>query len=355
MDANHDHFFLRSVISDPQRGLPRRTRHIAPTLALITALLFAGSALSAVRIGTNGSETIVGTNGNDQLNGKGGDDILKGKAGNDMYYFADAWGSDSLVETAKGGIDTVNFHHVVTGPVAINLVPEWTSLGSNFNGVVSLSSSRVQFSYTLNGKAVESFVENAIGSQGVDRKTGNGDLIVGGGGKNILQPGGGGFDSLRDVGGWNDGPEGRPEIPVSNDVYKGFASNTGTDFVIDYGGNGDVLDLRPFSTEEIYFDAIDTDDDGATETLQIVMSTTTQVLILGQFADVPGLPGGANFHGRIETIIFTDETIKDIGTLQALGSTSANATSAKQRRLAAAAEGLAKEARTLAARHDALQ
>jgi Ca2+-binding RTX toxin-like protein len=151
------------VISDPQRGLPRRTRHIAPTLALITALLFAGSALSAVRIGTNGSETIVGTNGNDQLNGKGGDDILKGKAGNDMYYFADAWGSDSLVETAKGGIDTVNFHHVVTGPVAINLVPEWTSLGSNFNGVVSLSSSRVQFSYTLNGKAVESFVENAIG------------------------------------------------------------------------------------------------------------------------------------------------------------------------------------------------
>ena len=193
MDANHDHFFLRSVISDPQRGLPRRTRHIAPTLALITALLFAGSALwrcgsarTAVRRSSAQTEMISST-------AKGGDDILNGKAGNDLYYFADAWGSDSLVETAKGGIDTVNFHHVVTGPVAINLVPEWTSLGSNFNGVVSLSSSRVQFSYTLNGKAVESFVENAIGSQGVDRKTGSGDLIVGGGGKNILQPGGGEF------------------------------------------------------------------------------------------------------------------------------------------------------------------
>ena len=71
---------------------------LASALALLTALLLAGPALSKVLVGTDEPETLIGTKRNDQITGKGGQDILKGKAGNDTYFFADDWGQDFLIE-----------------------------------------------------------------------------------------------------------------------------------------------------------------------------------------------------------------------------------------------------------------
>jgi hypothetical protein len=165
---------------------------------------------------------------------------------------------------------------VTTGTVFVAMIPEWVDVFPGANAATG-PGGNVRFAFEANGALVQSSVENAIGGQG------DVDNIIGGGGKNVLQPGGGATDALLDVGGWNDGAGGRPEIPVSDDVYQGFATNTGSDFVQDFGGNGDVLDLRPYATGDVFATAIDFDHDanGTMESLQIVTGLTGQIIILG--------------------------------------------------------------------------
>jgi len=322
----------------------------------LVALLVSGPALAASRSGTNGNDTLVGTSGNDQITGKAGSDTLKGRAGNDTYFFANNFslnadlslGHDTLVERANEGIDTVNFHAVRDAPVSVRLVPSWLSVDPDFNAATG-PSGEVLFVFEANGALVQSTVENAIGGQG------DGDRIVGGGGKNIIQPGGGAADELGDIGGWNDGSAGNPEIAASNDIYKDFADNTGTDTIADYGGEKDVLDMRPFSIEDVAINAIDFDLNGTVESLQIVTSATSQVIVLGQFGDVFDQEAKSNLHGQIETIRFADAAFSTASALRNLAITSTEAPSGKQAELAAAADGLAKEARALTDPSDLLR
>ncbi len=201
----------------------RRLPLLAPTLALMAVLLVVGPALSALRIGTNGSETLTGTKGNDHITGAGGDDMLKGLAGNDTYFFASGWGADTLIEKPGQGTDTLNFRGVTGNGLFVGVVREWTA--SVFFAVWGPGSESITFS---NAGGIAQ-IERVIGGRG------DGDDIYGGGGAHTLMPGGGAGDNLTDYGGWNDGPAGRPEIPASNDTYKGFADNTGTVLVQDWG------------------------------------------------------------------------------------------------------------------------
>ncbi|HFQ14644.1 MAG TPA: DUF4347 domain-containing protein, partial [Gammaproteobacteria bacterium] len=58
---------------------------------------------------------IIGTDGNDTLTGNAGeDDNLSGLAGNDTYVFQDGWGSDTVIENADAGSDTLDFSRVTT-------------------------------------------------------------------------------------------------------------------------------------------------------------------------------------------------------------------------------------------------
>ena len=324
----------------------RRFVLLIPTLALLFVLLVPGLALAASRFGTNGNETLVGTSGNDQITGKAGSDKLKGLAGNDTYFFANnfslnadlALGHDTLLEKAGEGLDTVDFHAVKDAPVSVRLVRSWVSVDPNFNAATG-PSGEVRFAYQANGAVVQSVVENAIGGQG------DGDGIAGGEGKNIIQPGGGGADELGDFGGWDDGPAGIPELPASNDIYKGFAGNTGTDIVIDYGGAKDLLDMRPFAIEDVAITAIDLDNNATNESLQIVTSATSQVVVYGQFGDIFDQEAKSNLHGQIETIRFADTTFSTESALRNLAVASTEASAGNQARLAEAAEGLAKDAR----------
>jgi hypothetical protein len=310
-------------------------------ITLLATVLAAGPAFAALRIGTNGNDTLIGTTKNDQITGKGGNDVLQGKAGNDRYIFADNWGTDTLVEKDGEGSDTVDFHAVTTGPVRVLLVPESVDVDPTGNSATGPGGD-IQFAYEVNGQTIQSIVENAIGGQG-DR-----DLIIGGGGKNVLQPGGGATDIFIDLGGSNDGPDGSPDLPASDDVYKGFATNTGTDFVQDFGGNGDVLDLRPYATGDVFVTAIDLDGmHNSAETLQIVTGLTGQIIIVGQFGDVSNITTDFNYHGHIETIRFANKTFSTSSALRSATVASTEALSGKQVRLVEAAEGLAEEARVL--------
>jgi hypothetical protein len=359
MDDTRFATFFRTFTAGSHQGLLRRTGPLAASLALLAALLLAGPTLSALRLGTPGNDTLVGTTDNDQINGQEGSDILKGKAGNDTYVFDDNFslnsdlsvGHDTLVEKPGEGTDTVNLHAVTTGPAAILMVPEWgvdVEPTINFNAAFG-PSGEVRFAYNVNGQTIQSVVENAIGGRG------DGDNIMGGAGKNILQPGGGAQDVLQDVGGWNDGAGGRPDLPASNDVYKGFADNTGTDFIYDWGGGGDVLDMRPLSIKDVFVTHIDFDSTPATEeTLQIVTSLTSQVIVIGQFGDFLDQQAQTNLHGSIETIRFADATFSTASALQSTSVASTEALTSKQARLAEAAEGLAKEARALLDTNDPL-
>jgi hypothetical protein len=323
----------------------RRTRGthsllVAAVIVMGPILASGTPALSAIRIGTDQSETLTGTNGNDHLTGKGGNDTLRGLAGNDVYDFTDGWGGDTLEEKAKykiggkkvpGGTDTLSFRGVSSGSVAVRLLRQW---GPSYNGA-----------FGSNGELVilgTSVVENAVGT-----RSSSPDILTGGGEKNVLQPGGGVDDSLQDNGGYNDGPGGEPELPVSNDTFKGLNQNTGTISVFDWGGSGDVLDLRPFGAGDVYLDAIDVDGDpaGTKESLQIVTGGTSQVVVYGHFGDIAGLTSATGQHGRIERLIFADGTFSGASGV----STSKQSLTRKQAKLAEAAPRLVAEARRLAA------
>jgi hypothetical protein len=277
----------------------------APALALFAVLLIAGPAFAKVVNGTNGDDMLIGTKRKDQITGGGGQDLLKGKGGNDTYFFADNWGNDTLVETAKGGIDTLDFQGVSSDKVTVNLTPEWVSVSPS-NNSASGPGGEVLLAYEANGQTVQSIVENVIGG------TGDGDSINGGRGKNVLQPGGGESDLLLDFGGHDDGEGELPPIPVSNDIYKGFESNSGIDQIFDYGGQDDVLDMRPFESSDVSLTAFDFDNDPETEeSLEIETSPTTSVVILGQFGEYEPFTTDFGYHGHIEKLIFNDVTYTD--------------------------------------------
>ena len=330
----------RFVPSTRRLGMRAARRLLPLLLTLAITLPAADPSFSALRTGTHNAETLIGTDGNDQLNGMGNADTLKGKAGNDTYYFGNGFstpGIDKLIEKPGQGTDTLNFRGVTRANLQVMLVREWTSI--NGYRAVSPGGDEVNLVYNDGGAQVKSFIETVVGSRG------DNDTIMTGGGSHTLQPGSGSTDFLWDFGGYDDGPGGNPDIAASNDVYKGFADNTGSDEVGDHGGASDVLDMRPFSTEDVYIAPYDFDGDERDESLQIVTGFSSQVFVVGHFA--PYFDGQEN--GRMERIIFADQTITDSSALRRATTESLNA---RQAKLAKAAPKLARQARTQLARHD---
>jgi Ca2+-binding RTX toxin-like protein len=271
----------------------RKTKRLVLSLtAAGAALVFSSTvALAAISIGTDNSETVAGTDGNDQINGKGGDDRLLGRAGNDTYYFADGFGVDTLVDTA--GTDAMSFSTLSTG-VNAYLIPEW---GDAWNAVYDTDDETVRV--YLSTTTRDSLIEQFTGGLGED-------YVASGGANNTLRPGGGADDELRDYGGYGGGGMYDP-IPKSDDTYRSFASNTGTDRVTDYGGSADVLDLRPFESTDVYVDRVDAvedDNDTTEQSLRLVTGKNAEgedieVIIVGYFTN----------RYKIEEIRFADDTI----------------------------------------------
>ncbi len=282
-----------------------RVLTVAPLLAATALLLFCTGASAAIKIGTDGNDTVVGTKNADHITGKGGNDTLEGRAGNDVYHFADGFGIDTLIEPKKvgklpGGTDTVSFAGV-TGQSSIKLIPQWIGEGYNI-------------AYTSNGHILPGtfVVEKAVGGRSAD-------IIYTGSAKNTLKGGAGGTDELRDYGGWS-GTVDRPALPASDDTYKGFAAGPGFDTIIDHGGTADVLDLRPWDSSDVYIDAFDADGSGQDDSLTI-SAGDRGLYVYGHFAPLSTLRQDEN--GTMEKIVFADETITGTSGVKALVSASA--------------------------------
>jgi Ca2+-binding RTX toxin-like protein len=264
------------------------------TMMGLTLVLSSAVALAAVKIGTEGADRLSGTDGNDQITGKGGNDRTNGRAGNDTYYYANGFGVDSVIDSA--GTDTLSFSKLTAG-VNVYLIPEW---GEDYNAVYDAaddSTLRVSMSTTKK----DYLIENVAGGAGAD-------YIAGGKDDNVLRPGGGATDNLRDWGGY-DGSTSFPAIPVSNDTYKSFSANTGTDYVTDFGGTLDIVDLKEYESSEVYVDTIDLNNNGTEESLQLTMPNDTKVIVVGYFINYY-----TGQEGKIEEIRFADDTISDAQT-----------------------------------------
>jgi Ca2+-binding RTX toxin-like protein len=292
------------------RKIFSRTKRVSLSLAVAaTALLLSSPlALAEIRIGTDSAETLTGTNSADLINGKGGSDTLKGLAANDTYHFAGNFGDDTLEELSfykvgkkklAGGTDTLNFSRY-TADVNVRLVPDWANL--DYNRVVADQGVNT---VTLG----TSRVENAVGGL-------SDDTLEGGAARNTYSGGPGGDDSLYDWGGWQD--DGTfPAQAISDDTYKGFASGTGHDEVIDYAGAADRLDLRPLESSDVYVEAVDYDGDATNgeESLKMIINDATTVSVVGHFAPAIGDDMG---NGRIEQIVFSNETFTSAAEVRSL-------------------------------------
>ena len=313
-----------------QRGRVARS----VTLAAAAMMVAGGTALGALRIGTDGADILAGTSGADLFRPKAGADVLRGLAGNDVYQFENGWGRDAVEEkvrykvggkTVPGGKDTLDFAKVNNSGIGVILIRQWDR----------------NFAFTLADDAANRV---DLGASSVEKVVGSpkADIMTGGGEANVLDGSGGPGDQFYDYGGWHDGADDKPGLPTSNDAYLGAAANTaGTVMVQDWGGSADVVDLRPLRLAEVYIDRVQSDSDPELEGLQIVTGPDQSVWVPGQFGEYQDRTSRYGQHGQIEKLIFADVTI-DAGEVAGLAAASATSSGdGKNPKLAGAAARLA--------------
>lgn len=246
-------------------------------------------------IGTSGADLLIGTAGNETINGLAGSDQLIGGKGNDFfgplspasagagsdtYSFADGFGAgDFLIDAGPAtDKDTIDFSKV-TSSGSIRAIPEPTWDDEGYNEANS-GGNKVKFGATTT-------IEKMVGSS-------NSDQLNGGKQTNTYVLSAGGSDTVFDYGGFP-GSTYFTALPASNDTYTGYKS--GALYIADYGGSGDVLDLKPLKTTDVHFEK-----DGDNLVLRSGPSANDTVTISNQFTP----------QNRIEKIVFANRTITSI-------------------------------------------
>lgn len=164
-----------------------------------------GGALNDTFTGNALSNFIWGLAGNDTIDGGGGNDTINGGTGNDTYRFDTdgAGGSDTLVEAAVPGIDTLDFSATTTRNVAINLGllgPQVVNAGLTLTiaaggpfenitgGGLNDTLTGNLFNNTIRGLSGNDTLNGSGGNDVLDGGIGN-DLLIGGAGNDTLTGG----------------------------------------------------------------------------------------------------------------------------------------------------------------------
>ena len=126
---------------------------------------------------------------------------------------------------------------------------------------------------------------------------------------------------------------------MSDDTYKGFTSSSGTDYVVDWGGSADTIDLRSFDSSEVYFDAVDLNGNGTNESLLLLTGDNSGVIVVGHFIDYY-----AGQEGHVEQIMFADGTFST-DEVQAQAKASSSAAADRNDKRAEAAKKLVSKAK----------
>jgi Ca2+-binding RTX toxin-like protein len=147
------------------------TRNTAVNLGLASLQTISSGRLSINLQSATAFENAIGGSLVDWFTGNSVNNVFTGGPGNDVYWFdADtSQGSDTLVESPTGGIDTLNFSNTTTQSVLLRLA-QATAQVINANLTLTLGS-----------------------ADGFENVTGGalGDILVGNGAANVLRGGGG--------------------------------------------------------------------------------------------------------------------------------------------------------------------
>jgi len=188
-------------------------------LAVHAAQVVAGANLSLIL--TDDLENATGGDGDDVLKGNSkanvllggkGNDTLQGRGGNENYVFDtdDPWGTETIIEDAGGGTDTLDFSGTATLTINVNIsITGSQTVNANLTLIVQDSGGG------------EAEIENIIGGTLGDTIRGNhfANNLFGGAGADLLDGKSG--DDFLDGGTGNDdlnGGEGTDSIKVTHDT-----------------------------------------------------------------------------------------------------------------------------------------
>jgi Ca2+-binding RTX toxin-like protein len=102
------------------------TQAVTVNLTANTATATGGISSFQAILGGSGNDNLTGEGGANTLSGSAGNDTLSGGGGDDLYLFANAFGNDSITESAGGGNDTADFSTVST-PLLFSIGPNTIS------------------------------------------------------------------------------------------------------------------------------------------------------------------------------------------------------------------------------------
>ncbi len=225
--------FSRTMMTGASVNLGLATTQVV-AVGQLSLILGSATALENA-IGGGGNDSLTGNTQANALSGRAGDDTLAGGTGNDIYAFdADTvLGTDTLVETATGGTDLLDFTGTAAA-VTIDL------------SLATLQVVNANLSLTLQNDAV---FENVTGGDGADVLLGNSlaNVLTGGAGHDSLQ-GAGNNDSL--TGGLGDDTLAGG---LGNDSYV-YAANSGvgSDILVEFAGEGsDTITFATTTTKGV--------------------------------------------------------------------------------------------------------
>ncbi|AFZ60550.1 SBBP repeat-containing protein [Anabaena cylindrica FACHB-243] len=227
-----DETFTLTLTSPTNASLGTKTSAITTITDTLVASATTTLPTNVENLTLTGTTAINGTGnaGDNVFKGNQANNTLTGLNGNDTYSFVanTALGTDRIIETTTGGIDTIDFSGT-TASVNVNL------------GVITSQTVNSNLKLILSANNV---IENATGGTGNNRLTGNAldNLLIGGEGNDQLQ-GLAGNDIL-----WGGLGDDLLNGGVGNDQYRFqgngvFSTSLGVDYITQFDAGQDKIVL----------------------------------------------------------------------------------------------------------------